>query len=117
MSINHITCLLPKEGYSLRKDNCQKECKSRRRNQIEKIVEKINSYNYTNRRLWGADVTEISMLPWSKKNKLLGIAEDSINGRGFEYYARGIFEFEMNQHNADSIVIRWLCEGQPSYFE
>ena len=91
--IDHITCLLPKEGYSLKESEFQKEWKSRRKNQVEQIVEKINSYNYENRKLWGADVTEISMLPWSEKNKILGFAEDNIDGRGLEYYARGIFEY------------------------
>lgn len=105
MRIDNFTCLLPKEGYSLKEGEYQKEWKSRKRNQVEQIVEKINSYNYENRRLWGADVTEISMLPWSKKNKLLGIGENTIDGRGFEYYARGIFEFEREKSKqGDSIV-------------
>lgn len=102
VQIDKITCLLPKEGYTLKDGNYQKDWMSCKKAQIQQIVEKINSYNYKNRKLWGADVTEISMLPWSKKNKVLGIAEDSINGRGFEYYTRGIFEFERDQNNAEN---------------
>jgi len=102
LSIDHITCLTPINGYLLKEGDYQKEWKSRRKDQVEQIVERINSYNYKNKKLWGADVTEISMLPWNKRNQLLGIAEDSINGRGFEYYARGIFEFERIHNNARS---------------
>ena len=104
MRIDNFTCLLPKDGSLLKDGEYQKEWKSRKRNQVERIVEKINSYNYENRRLWGADITEISMLPWSKKNKLLGIGENTIDGRGFEYYARGIFEFERKKSKSGDIV-------------
>lgn len=99
MKIDHVTCLLPKEGYSKKEEDYQKEWISRKKNQVEQIIQQINAYNYENKRLWGADVTEISILPWSEKKKVLGIADDCINGRGFEYYAHGIFEFERKQES------------------
>ena len=105
MRIDNFTCLLPKDGSLLKDGEYQKEWKSRKRNQVEQIVEKINSYNYQNRKLWGADVTEISMLPWSEKNKVLGFAEDNIDGRGFEYYASGIFEYGRIQGKQESDTI------------
>ena len=43
-----------------------------RRNQIGNIVERINKYNIENGRPWIADVTEISLLPYEIKKRMMG---------------------------------------------
>lgn len=93
LRIDSITYLLPKGKYTLKGDTYQKEWTSCKRIQVEQIVKKINSYNFVNGKMWGAGVTELSMLPWRKKNKCLGITDDNIDARGYEYYTRGIFEY------------------------
>ena len=61
-----------------------------RRNQIGDIVELINKYNIENERPWIADVTEISLLPYETKKRVMGFSNETSTG-GLEYYAGGYF--------------------------
>lgn len=65
--------------------------KANRLKQIEFIANNINENNKRHHRLWRAEATEMSLLPWEDKKKILGM-----DGRcfplGFEYYSTGIFE-------------------------
>ncbi len=61
-----------------------------RRNQIGNIVERINKYNIENGRPWIADVTEISLLPYEIKKRMMGFTDETSTG-GLEYYAGGYF--------------------------
>lgn len=54
-------------------------------------VNNINSYIVTHDKLWRADVTELSLLPYNTKMQIIGCS-DSLSTNGIEYYAEGIFE-------------------------
>jgi len=62
-----------------------------RKRQVESIVERINRYNVANRKLWRAAVTDVSLLDYGTKKRVVGIA-DGVSSLGIEYYSGGIFE-------------------------
>ena len=62
-----------------------------RKGQLESIVEKINQYNAQQGKLWVAGITELSLMDYKTKKRVLGMSDDSFTG-GIEYYAGGIFE-------------------------
>ncbi len=62
-----------------------------RKRQVESIVERINRYNVANRKLWRAAVTDVSLLDYGTKKRVVGIADDA-SSLGIEYYGGGIFE-------------------------
>lgn len=70
--------------------------------QVKRIVENINNYNNEHQILWRADVTELSLLPWDNKKKMLGM-DASCAPNGFEYYSSGIFEIGEAQ-NDEAII-------------
>lgn len=51
----------------------------------------INGYNEQNGKLWRAGVTDICLLPYSLKMRIIGFS-DTISTQGLEYYVGGIFE-------------------------
>ena len=69
-----------------------------RKRQVESIVERINRYNVANRKLWRAAVTDVSLLDYGTKKRVVGIADgasgiaDGASSLGIEYYGGGIFE-------------------------
>lgn len=68
-----------------------KDANESRLKQVKYKAEKINEYNQTHGKLWRASPTDISLLPWDLRKKVLGIDESS-NTNGFEFYSSGIFE-------------------------
>lgn len=60
--------------------------------QTKFIANAINVENKKKNKLWRAEATELALLPWEERKKLLGIHADCFP-YGFEYYATGIFEF------------------------
>lgn len=65
--------------------------KASRIKQSQQIVNNINAYNKKNLRLWRASVTDVSLMPWESRKRVLGIDENCMP-TGFEYYSSGIFE-------------------------
>ena len=65
--------------------------KELRMEQVESIVKKINAYNISHKKLWRADVTELSLKSYEDKKRILGFCNAQCTG-GVEYYADGIFE-------------------------
>lgn len=63
-----------------------------RHSQIEEIVDNINSYNTTHKKLWLAGVTDLSLKPYAEKKRILGIEDNSSTTYGMEYYIDGVFE-------------------------
>jgi C1A family cysteine protease len=59
--------------------------------QAQLIVNNINESNKMHNRIWRAEVTDLSLLLWEDRKKILGI-DGSCNPTGFEYYSSGIFE-------------------------
>lgn len=94
IDIDYITL---KEGLKEGKKQMElgdyrKLSKQNKQEQVELIVRNINENNKKHNRLWRAEVSDLSLLKWEDRKKILGI-----NGRssptGFEYYSSGIFEF------------------------
>ena len=65
--------------------------KTSRIEQSQQIVNNINAYNKKNLRLWRASVTDVSLMPWESRKRVLGMDETCMP-TGFEYYSSGIFE-------------------------
>ncbi|MBO7045774.1 MAG: hypothetical protein J6W38_05410 [Prevotella sp.] len=75
--------------------------RSIRRHQVEKIIKKINVYNYNHDKLWRADVTSLSLASYADKKRILGLDDNCCSG-GVEYYAEGIFEIgDINDSERD----------------
>ena len=72
-----------------------------RKRQVESIVERINRYNVANRKLWRAAVTDVSLLDYGTKKRVVGIA-DGGSSLGIEYYGGGIFEMGFHADMARS---------------
>lgn len=96
VNISSVTLKIPNEDTITKHDNHINKYKELfekdKMIQVEQIVRNINKNNQRHNRLWRAEVTDISLLTWEEKKKIL-----SIDGRcyptGFEYYSSGIFEF------------------------
>lgn len=67
------------------------EHKERRMKQEKSIVDRINEYNKSHRRLWVADTTALSHLDYATRKRILGFADDQPTF-GYEYYVAGVFE-------------------------
>ena len=63
-----------------------------RKAQTRNIIDRINSYNATNNRLWLAGETEISKCNYATRKTILGLSDRDSSG-GLEYYLGGIFQF------------------------
>ena len=72
---------------------------SYRRTQCQSVVDRINEYNEAHNKLWRAGVTEVALLPWESRKRVLGI-DGTCDTYGFEYYWSGIFE--MGEPSTDS---------------
>lgn len=59
--------------------------------QAKFIVERVNSYNMDNNKLWRAGITQLSLKSFEEKKIILGI-DENICTNGFEYYSEGIIE-------------------------
>ena len=62
-----------------------------RNEQCRSVAERINAYNRAHNKLWRAAPTEVSMMPWESKKRVLGIDGDCFT-YGFEYYYSGIID-------------------------
>lgn len=62
-----------------------------KKNQVNSLTERINSYNKKHGKIWIAGMREIALKEFSDKMRLLGIPHDQPTG-GLEYYVAGIFE-------------------------
>jgi hypothetical protein len=67
--------------------------------QAQFIANLINENNCKHHKLWRAEVTEISIMSWEEKKRVLGIDERCCP-TGFEYYSSGIFEIG----NSDNLI-------------
>lgn len=72
--------------------------------QVKNIVQRVNSYNEDNCKLWVAGETSLSMLPWSEKKVVMGIKDANTYTWGIEYYINGILDvgFRINSKNQAS---------------
>lgn len=104
VELSHVTILHGKEsntrqtGELVKRKDLSKENKLR---QAQFIADNINENNKKHHRIWRADVTDISLLSWEEKKKILGIDGEN-QPTGFEYYSSGIFE--IGEINNESIA-------------
>lgn len=68
-----------------------KSKRSRKEAQEKSIVDRINNYNLSHRRLWVADTTSLSHFDYATRKRVLGFADDQPTF-GYEYYVAGVFE-------------------------
>lgn len=61
------------------------------KSKVQEKVDRINAYNKSHDRLWAAGVTDLSLLPFEERMRILGVGPSGNTG-GFEYYIGGIFE-------------------------
>ena len=80
-----------KDNLDERQARLSEKARYNRMSQSQIIVSRINENNKKNRRLWRASVTEVSLMPWESRKRVLGIDENCMP-TGFEYYSSGIFE-------------------------
>ena len=63
-----------------------------KKRQITEIVNNINRYNKEHNKLWIAGITNVSLMDYESKKRVLGIKNDGYDTEGYEYYIDGIFE-------------------------
>ena len=71
--------------------NLQNYVDSIHRIQATEKAQLINGYNEQNGKLWHAEATDVSLMPYSTRMRIIN-CPDSISSQGIEYYAGGIFE-------------------------
>lgn len=59
--------------------------------QAKSISNNINDYNKKHKKLWRAEPSDLTILPWENKKRVLGLRPEN-SSMGFEYYSTGIFE-------------------------
>ena len=80
-----------------------------RTSKVQEKVDKINAYNNSHNKLWRAGVTELSLLPFDDRMRILGVGPSDDTG-GFEYYVGGIFEvgeredYQQPLHRSNTLV-------------
>lgn len=88
-------------------DAFQKKVADLRKQQVQAKVNLINDYNNANQKLWTAGITELSLISFDDKMRILNLPVDASTW-GFEYYIGGILEvgerdsLETNRSNQSS---------------
>ena len=70
----------------------KKSLVERRKQQVDEKVVSINAYNKRQKKLWRAKCTDIALLPFVERQRMMGLSEKD-DSYGFEYYGGGIFDF------------------------
>lgn len=106
VNISNITLKVPKDDNVKDKNKAfgryKEFFKQSKAEQANLIVERINENNKKHNRLWRAEVTDISLLQWEDKRKVLGI-DGRYRPSGFEYYSSGIFELGEPECETDAL--------------
>lgn len=95
INISHITLKVPNESNRTNPSELKNTYKilfeRYKKEQVEVLVNNINTNNSKHNRLWRAEVTDLALLPWEERKRILGI-DGRYSPIGFEYYSTGIFE-------------------------
>ena len=70
-----------------------------RRQQVQRIADRINEYNRAHKKLWRAGVTGVALQPYEVRKRTVGFS-DEVSSLGLEYYAGGIFQFGSHRKDA-----------------
>ena len=112
VNISSITSLYSKnqlsEANGYKVANLKNLSKTSKKKQAEIIAENININNKKHKRLWRAEATDLSLMPWEDKKRIMGL-DGSCFPTGFEYFSSGIFEIG----EADVEVGRALSPTSP----
>ena len=105
VDIDYITLKVNQEygKLQMKREDYREISEQNKQMQIDYIVRAINENNEKHNRLWRAEVTDLSLLQWKDKKKILGI-DGSCRPTGFEYYSSGIFE--LGENGDDQILLR-----------
>ena len=92
LHLSEINVSYPSNPNNLQRGhNIKTEKEKIRKRQIEDIVKKINTYNDKQGKLWEAGITELSLMNYETRKRVLNMLDDSFTG-GLEYYIGGVFE-------------------------
>lgn len=69
--------------------------------QARSVIDRINSYNEQKRKLWRADITDLSLQPYSIRKRILSLP-DECSSQGIEYYVGGIFDMGSSEITSSS---------------
>lgn len=87
----HITEMWTAAATNTKGTAIEEGRKERRTQQVADIIRRINAYNQTNKRLWLAGETVLSLQDDATRRRVLGFPNETATG-GIEYYIDGIFE-------------------------
>ena len=62
-----------------------------KRKHVRNVVNKINTYNETHKKLWRAGITPLSLKSYEEKKRIMGF-DDNVSTGAIEYYDGGILE-------------------------
>lgn len=74
-----------------------------KKKQVKQIVDNINKYNSDNDKLWSAGVTNVSLMNYETKKRVLGIHHDACDTDGIEYYIGGLYEIGEQNDTVESV--------------
>ena len=105
INIAYITLKVSREDVKpqMGREDYREMSKQNKQEQVKLIVRNINENNKTHNRLWRAEVTDLSLLQWEDRKKILGIG-GRCRPTGFEYYSSGIFE--LGEAEDDQTLLR-----------
>ena len=92
LEINSFGYIEDRDGDSHNEDFLLRERNDIRKKQICRIVDNINAYNIEHKKLWIAVQTELSLLSWKERKRVMGLKSDDCYTWGFEYYGGGIID-------------------------
>lgn len=90
MELESLSVVL-KENEGLRNTTYEAERAAIKKAQVSSRIDKINSYNIANGKLWIAGETPLSTMDYESKRRILGFPENVSTG-GYEYYLDGFFQ-------------------------
>ena len=74
-----------------------------KKRQVKQIVDNINKYNSENDKFWSAGVTNVSLMNYETKKRVLGIHHDACDTDGIEYYIGGLYEIGEQNDTVESV--------------
>ena len=105
IDVSYVSLKFSNEKNSNRKTSIyEKLSKENKYKQVAQVASVINESNKRHNRLWRAEATDIALLPWEQKKRVMSM-DGSCWPMGFEYYSTGIFEVgEFVTQNAKSTI-------------
>lgn len=103
VQLDKIRYIRSKDRLSNRDTYSADSARSIKKRQVAAIIKKINTYNYNHNKLWRAGITQLSLVNYEDKKRILCFNDNSCTG-GIEYYAEGIFEIgDINDRERDGL--------------